>query len=296
MSDWVFGIMYAVAKYAGAATLDDEDDDEVVLDADESLTAFRDRYAALSARTLEIFEQIDWERSAGTLAGKRLHEIQNVDIALFWFGLLNPAILDRIAGAVPFETLLAMTGPDSTGTRDFAAIAHTLFSLSASVGGREEVRAFLSAHESNLDPFPEILIRRFPQLAAQCSIRGQRLASDQEHPRWEEVSKNLLALEDVNHDVALRYLAAYSDALHGAILLPSSGFGRAFEGAARVDERVVEDLLRSYVPEQVDASWRAFFEKDADALRPILDRAARGDYPVSALARDLLAGEGERPG
>ena len=177
--------------------------------------------------------------------------------------------------------------------RQFGFAGRVLYFLSASPGGEAIARAFLESHETEMDPFPDILIRRFPDIAARCLARGQSLGVDGSATQWGEVAKSITALEAVDQAAAVAHLNSYRPHLRSAFAAPPQGQHSGFRSflaiAERIDVALLESILAECRVEDVEEAWQASHAKAPEELRPLLELATRREIAVTSLARALLA-------
>jgi len=304
-SVWIFGIMQTVARLAnkdGGIDLDDDDYDdepsesEILLMPSQQFdyAAFEARLRPLAATTLAIFEKVDWERSARSLATKEAYELQNFDVVLLWLGILSSRILDRIAAALPHDWLFGLSAPEKPdGPRQFSYVGRLLDILSKAPEGASIVREILELHELEFEPFPSILIQRFPDIAVRCNARGQVLDSESSIFSWEDLRGSLEALMKHDKATAMSYLGAHRSRIREGFAKPRQGTLRGLRALISVADFVDDSMLGSIVSDlvvtEVETAWRGLHGAAPAQLRPLLELAAREEIAVAPLARELLA-------
>lgn len=296
---WAFGIMHTVAGLADAeGAVDNDEEDE----AATPLTPARElawvileaRLRDLGATTLAIFEDVDWERSSRSLALKEAYQLHNLDLTLAWLGTLSSRILGRIAAALPRDWLYGLSAPEDPGAhRQFSMVGRLLYFLSTSPQGAAVTREFLEDHELELDPFPDILIHRFADIAVRCHARGQALDRESQMASWESLHLSLDALMQEDRPTAMAYLSAHRDLIRDGFAKPHQGSLRGLRAfipvADAVDEMVLRSILRDLTWHEVETAWREMHIADPKQLRPLLELARREDVAVTPLAQELLA-------
>lgn len=299
---WVFGIMYTVAEMADADGVIDPDEDGEEDEPGPPLTpaqelawaSFETRLRPLAGTTLAIFEEVDWERSAQSLATKEAYELQSLDLVIAWLGTLSSRILDRIAAALPRDWLFELSAPEEPGgQRQFPTVGGLLHVLSMSPEGESVARDFLEDHELELDPFPAILIQRFPDIAVRCHARGQALEPESHVASWEALRVSLDALVQEDRATATTYLGMHRELIHDGFAVPHQGSlrgVRAFIGVADfIDGALLESIVRDLTVPEVETAWRNLHAAASKQLRPLLELAERQNVAVTPLARELLA-------
>ncbi|MCU1580577.1 MAG: hypothetical protein JWP19_2781 [Rhodoglobus sp.] len=307
---WVFGIMLPVARLADAPTTqDDEEDEDLAADHEELPETsedvarreywqrFETRLPQLSAAVLEIMRSVDWEASAESLRRARPHEIESLDLLLFWLANLSTDISDRIAAAFPFDWLYAMTvGDPPEGPRNFARVESILRGLAGSAFSTDKVRAFLEAHESEILEFPPRLITVLPQLGARRILGGRPIGARSPSGDWTAISQTLERLETVNADAARIHLRAGAADVRAVLASPHRGSLRGFskyvQVADRLDEAHLTTVFAGLTVAEVREGWTRAVSDASQEMAPLLERARESATDVSTVARDLLS---ERP-
>lgn len=301
-SSWVFGIMHTVASLADAdgaidsATDYEEDEDVTPLTPAQELAwaSLKERLRPLAATTLAIFEEVDWKRSAQSLATKEAYELESLELVLGWLGALSSQILDRIAAALPRGWLFELSAPDEPcGQRQFLTVGRLLYFLSESPGGQSVAREFLQEHELELDPFPSILIHRFPDIAVRCHARGQALECESHGAFWEQLRLSLDALVQEDRATAITYLGDHREMIRDGFAIPyqgSLGGVRAFISVAdSIEGALFGSIVRDLTVHEVETAWRNLHAAAAEQLLPLLELAVREEIAATPLARELLA-------
>ena len=238
---------------------------------------------------------VDWEASAESLPRARPHEIESLDLLLYWLANLSTDISDRIAAAFPFDWLHAMTvGDPPEGPRNFARVESILVGLAGSDFSTAKVRTFLEAHESEILEFPPRLITLLPELGARWILGGRPVGSRSLSGDWVAISRTLERLEAVDADAARTYLRAGGADLRAVIASPHRGSLRGFskyvEAADRLDEAHMTTVFAGLTVAEVREGWTRAASDASQEMAPLLQRARGSATDVSTLARDLLIG------
>ncbi len=74
-------------------------------------------------KTLKVMQQVDWALAGASLEGRRLYQVESLDMFLVWLGWLSTDLLDDLADSIPFVWLdqLARDDPDDGSASPEAA-------------------------------------------------------------------------------------------------------------------------------------------------------------------------------
>ena len=303
-SEWVFGTMLLVAMVADAPSAHDADrhDEERVSDEAEAartdfLGAKEPALRDLAATVLGAMQQVDWVAATRSLERKRKYQLHNLDLLLGWLSYLSTDITDEIANELSTEWLLRVVAearqegwPEG---RPFGAIDHLLHHLSQGERGEAVVRGFLAAHESELEPFPSILVRRYPDLAVRSIRKGVRVEIRSPlGSGWRDVTADLRAVVAADRQAAVLWLGQISEELLPPLSKPQKhdlvGLDQFICLADELDATVLDAVIERIDIEAARPCWAARWDDAHDRMQPLLERACKAPGAAAALATFLM--------
>lgn len=306
-ADWVFGTMFIVALLADAPSVKDVEDDEDEREAHESdgpraafMETKKPALREVADVVLRTMQQVDWKIAARSLETKRKYQLHNLDILLGWLSYLSTDITDEIAANLSTEWLLRVVDEakqeGSPEGRPFGAIDHLLRHLSAGKQGSTVVREFLMEHEGSIEPFPSVLVRTYPELAARWLRQGRLV--EVHGPRgsgWSRVTADLEAVASIDRDAATSWLGQMSAELLAALNQPQkhdlAGVARFISLADDLDSSALDSAIVRLDGNSTQKSWSARWEDARDALRPVLQRVSEVDCKEANRALGLLSND-----
>jgi hypothetical protein len=301
--DWAFGTMLVVANLADAPSA--IPDDEYVIDhSNDDLVAARFAFLEtkepelrdLAVAVLAVMESINWTAATQSLERKKHYEIHSLDLLLTWLTALSTGITDTIAAALSPEWILRIADESSREHPDvpeFSAVDNILSMLCAGEKGEAAVRRLLEKHDHDFDPFPSILIRRFPNLAARSIRRGMRVEVRLQDARgWAVITLDLESVARADREAAVRWLGQMRADLMAILNDPQKHELGTVEPFIRVadelDSSVLDLAIRQINLERAQKTWAARWTDAPDELRPLLQRVSSAPGAVGKLASSLL--------
>jgi hypothetical protein len=308
---WIFGTMLLVAMLADAPSARDADEDHDDREPDESdpaRSAFKHAkepaLRELAASVLAAMQKVDWRAATRSLERKKKYQLHNLDLLLGWLAALSTDITDEIATAMSTDWLLHVVeeAREEVGAEGspYGAIAHLLYHLSWGGRGEAVVRTFLKEHEGDIKPFPSVLVKRYPDLAARSICNGVRV--EVHAPRgsgWSRITADLEAMATTDREAAVRWLGQMSDELLAALSKPQkhdlAGVDRFIDVADELNAEVLDAVVQRIDIESVRESWSARWEDARDKMRPMLQRVSAVPGAAAELATLVMriSGDGE---
>lgn len=307
-ADWVFGTMILVAMFADAPSArddDDEDDDEgEPHESDAARTTFmaatEPALRDLAATVLAEMQAVDWTAATRSLERKKKYQLHNLDLLLGWLSYLSTDITDEIAGNLSTDWLLHVVeearqeGWPAGGP--FGAIEHLLRNLCWGERGGDVVRKFLVEHEKDIEPFPSVLVKRFPDLAIRSICRGARVEIHAPAGSgWGALTADLRAVAGIDRDAAARWLSQMLDELVPAITKPQvhdlAGIDRFIALADDLDTTVLDVAIKRIDTDAAGDIWTSRWADARERLQPLLERVSKTSGDVTGLALSVMSHE-----
>ncbi|WP_158171289.1 P-loop NTPase [Rhodococcus sp. JT-3] len=302
--DWVFGTMRRVAELADAPSVHntDEDDEREPHESDaaraEFINAKEPALRELAAIVLATMQRVDWGAAAHSLERKKKYQIHNLDMLIGWLAILSTDITDQIAAALSFEWLMGIVDDakldESSKARPLSAIDHLLYQLCWGERGESVVRTFLEKYENDIEPFPSVLVERYPDLAVRWILKGARVDVHAPHGRgWQAISTDLEAVADTDRGAAIRWLSQMIDDLLTAFSKPQkhdlTDLDRFIILADDLDATVLDAVMKQIDVDSARESWPTRWEDTREGMRPLLQRASSAPGAAAALAKSITA-------
>jgi hypothetical protein len=302
-SGWAFGTMMYVAMCSDAPSVIEANSDDDEPGSNES-GAVNAAYMSvngpalrnLGAEVLSVMQKVNWVAATQSLKPKKRYQLHNLDLLLAWLSHLSTDITDEIAVALSTDWLLEIVdevqNEDGRPGRSFDAIAYWLYNLSAGALGNSIVRAFLETHEEEINPFPSVLVERYPDLAVRFIERGVQVKIQAPHGAgWTSVTADLLAVTGIDGDAGVRWLHRMSSELLDAINAPQkhdlAGIARFISIADELDAAVLDGVISRVDIEDARKKWSARWDDSREAVLPLLLRAIKVTGPAAALAKSI---------
>ncbi|MFB7860186.1 hypothetical protein [Rhodococcus qingshengii] len=300
--DWVFGAMLTVAELADAPSVHDtdEDDEREPHESDavraEFVNAKEPALQELAATVLATMQRVDWVAATQSLERKKKYQIHNLDMLIGWLSHLSTDITDEIAAALSFEWLLGIVDdakPEEwSKARPFNAIDHLLYQLCWGERGEAVVRAFLEKHENDIEPFPSVLVERYPDLAVRWILKGARVEVHSPYGRgWQAITADLEVVAGADRGAAIRWLGQMTDELLAAFSKPQkhdlAGVDRFISLADDLDPAFLDTVMERIDVESVRESWLKRWEDTREGMRPLLHRASNTSGSAAALTKSV---------
>jgi hypothetical protein len=300
---WAFGVMLHAARVASSAGVEDNEDvetfegDEDGADSvvQETASELEGGFRRLGDVALEVMERVDGERSAASLRHKRGFELDSVDLQLFWLGTLSSQILDRIATALPWDWLFAITeGGTASEPRNFAPVEQLLYGFAGSEVSRQLSAEFLLQHDESMPELPGRLVDRFPEIAARRLNEGRAVGVWGPAHRWAELGRSLNRVAAVSRSAAAKYLETMRSAVRQTIMDSSrgttlNGFREFAIDADRFDDGFLPSIFTSIDLHDVEQGWRARAGDSPGEIAELLGRAVAAGGLLGELAAELLS-------
>lgn len=301
--------MYLVAGLSPAigASVDDDYDQEHQLEPEDSgestphtdfYRRHEDELRRLAVEVLAVMGTVDWVAAARSLEKMELYELNNFGLLLHWLARLSVEIIDQIAEALSTDWLeeLVLEEMAASEERRIQGLSEVLLPLTYGPRGAAVVQTFLERHEAEIGAFPDLLICRFPAIAAARVLAGRSVPF--RSPRgalwgWEMCGRDLNAVVAVDREAGQRFLRASIGQLREAFEKPQEndvkGIGRFIEIADDLDVTALDELLGALNTAIVQQRWSQLYEADPDSMKMLLLRASRTNGAVGDVAQTLLA-------
>lgn len=307
--EWVFGTMLMVARLADAPTAhEDDDEDERETEKNVELQEldrarfefFNARELALhelAAKALDVMSGVNWAAATRSLEQTQKYQLQSVDLLLGWLSYLSTDITDKIAATLSTDWLMRIvdeargeTGPNRS---PFGAVDHLLYHLCWGERGRAVVHTFLTDHEAEIDVFPAILVKPYPNLAVRWLLRGARVGVDA--PRgsgWLQVTSQLKAVATLDRNAGISWLSQMSDALLLALSQPQrndlKGIGEFIRLADDLSAADLDIVIGQFKGSAVRSNWLTRLQDTSYEMRALLQRVSATSGEIAKLAEELL--------
>lgn len=310
-STWAFGTMGIVASLADAPTAHEHsaedgvgDNDEVELrEFDEARDTFLEArepaLRELAAKVLHVMSGADWRAAARSLEQKKLYQLHNLDLLLWWLSCLSTDITDQLADALSTDWIMRVVDEarqeEGSERNPFGTVGHLLYHLCWGARGRAVVRASLEDHEVEIELFPAVLVEPYPDLAAQWLRRGARVGVDA--PRgagWRQVTSQLRAVAGVDRNMGILWLGQMSEDLIPALIQPQKhdlrGISEFLDLADDLNALELNAVIGCLEAEAVRENWQTRLQDAPGQMRALLLRVSATSGEIAVLAQELLAG------
>lgn len=309
-SSWVFGTMGMVAWLADAPKGrqdDDEGDDERPDELREHdrfqfdfLNAQEPALRDLAAIALKVMVSVDWSAAARSLEQKKKYQLHSLDLLLGWLSYLSTEVTDRIAAALSTDWLMRIVDEARReGNSDwspFGAVDHLLYHLSRGEHGRALVQTFLDDHEAEIEIFPAVLVKSYPELAVRWLRKGARVGVNAPGGSgWRQVGSQLKAVAKVDRRAGILWLGQMSDDLLPALSQPQKhdlkGIGGFITLADDLNATGLDALIGCVNVADVREIWQTRLQDATYGMRTLLQRVSATSGEAAELAKELLASE-----
>ncbi|MFI5735798.1 hypothetical protein ACIA49_37145 [Kribbella sp. NPDC051587] len=303
-ADWAFGTMLLVATLADAPTADDEqadDDEHESAESDrawaEFMTTNEPALRDLAASVLQVMKDVDWAAATRSLERKRKYQLHSLDLLLYWLAQLSTDITDDIANALSTDWLMRIveeTRQEKGSESDpFGAVAHLLEMLCWGERGQSVVRAFIEEHEAEIEPFPDVLVRRYPDLAVRWIHNGAQVGVRSPHGRgWREITAAVEVVASTDRDAAAVWLGQMSEDVREAFSKPQrhdlTGIDRFIRLADDLDPTALDMVIGDLDIESIEDAWHARWQDAREQMLPLLQRTCKTLGAAGALATSIL--------